>query len=167
MIVAGGNTLIQSFTDRLNRELSQKTPPVKQLFKLLHWVTYHSAFLSRKFTCMYHSFHILRNPTAEEISVGQEISFSKERSLEKFLYEMNSSRSCNCILNSLLLHSCFQIVILSSVIVPKRQPLFPLMVSLLKCCWLICGIFSHSAWGLVTLSWELFFLDSTGNSTYP
>lgn len=28
VIVAGGNTLIQSFTDRLNRELSQKTPPV-------------------------------------------------------------------------------------------------------------------------------------------
>ncbi|OBS64003.1 hypothetical protein A6R68_07458, partial [Neotoma lepida] len=27
VIVAGGNTLIQSFTDRLNRELSQKTPP--------------------------------------------------------------------------------------------------------------------------------------------
>ncbi|KAH1165533.1 hypothetical protein KIL84_023092 [Mauremys mutica] len=29
VIVAGGNTLIQSFTDRLNRELSQKTPPVR------------------------------------------------------------------------------------------------------------------------------------------
>lgn len=28
VIVAGGNTLIQSFTDRLNRELSQKTPQV-------------------------------------------------------------------------------------------------------------------------------------------
>ena len=28
VIVSGGNTLIQSFTDRLNRELSQKTPPV-------------------------------------------------------------------------------------------------------------------------------------------
>lgn len=28
VIVAGGNTLLQSFTDRLNRELSQKTPPV-------------------------------------------------------------------------------------------------------------------------------------------
>ncbi|KAH0624171.1 hypothetical protein JD844_007650 [Phrynosoma platyrhinos] len=27
VIVAGGNTLLQSFTDRLNRELSQKTPP--------------------------------------------------------------------------------------------------------------------------------------------
>lgn len=34
VIVAGGNTLIQSFTDRLNRELSQKTPPVR-LLKLL------------------------------------------------------------------------------------------------------------------------------------
>ncbi|KAL2301300.1 hypothetical protein Nmel_011868 [Mimus melanotis] len=31
VIVAGGNTLIQSFTDRLNRELSQKTPPVTSL----------------------------------------------------------------------------------------------------------------------------------------
>lgn len=28
VIVTGGNTLIQGFTDRLNRELSQKTPPV-------------------------------------------------------------------------------------------------------------------------------------------
>ncbi|ELV13462.1 Actin-like protein 6A, partial [Tupaia chinensis] len=31
VIVAGGNTLIQSFTDRLNRELSQKTPPEQVL----------------------------------------------------------------------------------------------------------------------------------------
>lgn len=28
VIVTGGNTLLQGFTDRLNRELSQKTPPV-------------------------------------------------------------------------------------------------------------------------------------------
>lgn len=28
VVVTGGNTLIQGFTDRLNRELSQKTPPV-------------------------------------------------------------------------------------------------------------------------------------------
>lgn len=29
VIVTGGNTLLQGFTDRLNRELSQKTPPVR------------------------------------------------------------------------------------------------------------------------------------------
>lgn len=29
VVVSGGNTLIQGFTDRLNRELSQKTPPVR------------------------------------------------------------------------------------------------------------------------------------------
>lgn len=29
VVVTGGNTLIQGFTDRLNRELSQKTPPVR------------------------------------------------------------------------------------------------------------------------------------------
>lgn len=74
---------------------------------------------------------------------------------------MNFSRYYNCFLNILLLHSCFQIVILSSVIVPKQQSLFPLMASLLKCCWLTWGTFSHSGWGLVTLSWELFFRDST------
>ncbi len=28
VIVTGGNTLIQGFTDRLNRDLSTKTPPV-------------------------------------------------------------------------------------------------------------------------------------------
>ncbi|KAI5628276.1 actin-like protein 6A, partial [Silurus asotus] len=31
VIVTGGNTLIQGFTDRLNRELSQKTPPSMRL----------------------------------------------------------------------------------------------------------------------------------------
>nr|XP_025875254.1 actin-like protein 6B isoform X1 [Vulpes vulpes] len=31
VIVTGGNTLLQGFTDRLNRELSQKTPPVGAL----------------------------------------------------------------------------------------------------------------------------------------
>lgn len=35
VIVAGGNTLIQSFTDRLNRELSQKTPPVSFIGSLV------------------------------------------------------------------------------------------------------------------------------------
>uniref|UniRef100_A0A672M7P8 Actin-like protein 6A n=1 Tax=Sinocyclocheilus grahami TaxID=75366 RepID=A0A672M7P8_SINGR len=30
VVVTGGNTLIQGFTDRLNRELSQKTPPVSE-----------------------------------------------------------------------------------------------------------------------------------------
>lgn len=35
VIVAGGNTLIQSFTDRLNRELSQKTPPVSFICSLV------------------------------------------------------------------------------------------------------------------------------------
>lgn len=29
VIVTGGNTLLQGFTDRLNRELAQKTPPVR------------------------------------------------------------------------------------------------------------------------------------------
>lgn len=32
VIVTGGNTLIQGFTDRLNRDLSAKTPPVRILF---------------------------------------------------------------------------------------------------------------------------------------
>lgn len=32
VVVTGGNTLIQGFTDRLNRELSQKTPPVSGTF---------------------------------------------------------------------------------------------------------------------------------------
>jgi len=31
VIVTGGNTLLQGFTDRLNRELSQKTPPSMRL----------------------------------------------------------------------------------------------------------------------------------------
>jgi len=31
VVVTGGNTLIQGFTDRLNRELSQKTPPSMRL----------------------------------------------------------------------------------------------------------------------------------------
>ncbi|CAG5864489.1 unnamed protein product [Menidia menidia] len=31
VVVSGGNTLIQGFTDRLNRELSQKTPPSMRL----------------------------------------------------------------------------------------------------------------------------------------
>jgi hypothetical protein len=30
--VAGGNTLLQGFTDRLNKDLSTKTPPVSLLY---------------------------------------------------------------------------------------------------------------------------------------
>ena len=32
VIVAGGNTLLQGFTDRLNKDLSTKTPPVSLLY---------------------------------------------------------------------------------------------------------------------------------------
>lgn len=40
VVVTGGNTLIQGFTDRLNRELSQKTPPVSntlEFSELISW----------------------------------------------------------------------------------------------------------------------------------
>lgn len=34
IICVGGNTLLQGFTDRLNRDLSTKTPPVRSFFSL-------------------------------------------------------------------------------------------------------------------------------------
>lgn len=33
--MTGGNSLIQGFTDRLNRDLSAKTPPVRFLFEIV------------------------------------------------------------------------------------------------------------------------------------
>lgn len=36
VIVVGGNSLIQGFTDRLNRDLSNKTPPVSTSKKSPH-----------------------------------------------------------------------------------------------------------------------------------
>jgi len=38
VVVTGGNTLIQGFTDRLNRELSQKTPPVSSALHVIKGV---------------------------------------------------------------------------------------------------------------------------------
>lgn len=49
VVVTGGNTLIQGFTDRLNRELSQKTPPV----------SYCVMFLSEKSSDTYVFFLLL------------------------------------------------------------------------------------------------------------
>uniref|UniRef100_A0A8D2PWE6 Actin like 6A n=1 Tax=Zosterops lateralis melanops TaxID=1220523 RepID=A0A8D2PWE6_ZOSLA len=46
VIVAGGNTLIQSFTDRLNRELSQKTPPSMRLKLIANNTTVERRFSS-------------------------------------------------------------------------------------------------------------------------
>ncbi|TKC52088.1 hypothetical protein EI555_021274 [Monodon monoceros] len=46
VIVAGGNTLIQSFTDRLNRELSQKTPPSMRLKLIANNTTVEQRFSS-------------------------------------------------------------------------------------------------------------------------
>uniref|UniRef100_I3MFP6 Actin like 6A n=1 Tax=Ictidomys tridecemlineatus TaxID=43179 RepID=I3MFP6_ICTTR len=50
VIVAGGNTLIQSFTDRLNRELSQKTPPVirQKLFLSILQGTFQQMWISKQ-----------------------------------------------------------------------------------------------------------------------
>lgn len=41
VIVVGGNSLMQGFTDRLNRDLSAKTPPVSKVLSLglLHVIT--------------------------------------------------------------------------------------------------------------------------------
>ncbi|XP_067898355.1 actin-like protein 6A isoform X1 [Heterodontus francisci] len=46
VIAAGGNTLIQSFTDRLNRELSQKTPPSMRLKLMANNTTVERRFSS-------------------------------------------------------------------------------------------------------------------------
>lgn len=65
VIVAGGNTLIQSFTDRLNRELSQKTPPVSPLSSFFaisvdpHWWLFlESSFFSRLIFLIYLCFSL-------------------------------------------------------------------------------------------------------------
>uniref|UniRef100_A0A8C4XAP4 Actin-like 6A n=1 Tax=Erpetoichthys calabaricus TaxID=27687 RepID=A0A8C4XAP4_ERPCA len=46
VIVTGGNTLIQGFTDRLNRELSQKTPPSMRLKLIANNTTVERRFSS-------------------------------------------------------------------------------------------------------------------------
>ncbi|NP_001279710.1 actin-like protein 6A [Callorhinchus milii] len=46
VIAAGGNTLIQGFTDRLNRELSQKTPPSMRLKLMANNTTVERRFSS-------------------------------------------------------------------------------------------------------------------------
>ena len=45
VVVTGGNTLISGFTDRLTRELSQKTPPVSEALKYFLF-TYFVHFLA-------------------------------------------------------------------------------------------------------------------------
>lgn len=94
VIVAGGNTLIQSFTDRLNRELSQKTPPVKHLFPWLHRVL-HIWLFCHISTQGYHGFDFLRNLRPEQISAGLRnlLSLKTRKDSWKVFYRTNSNIS--------------------------------------------------------------------------